>query len=56
MLKIMENFGKVGKSRKITFYADGDGDFSPTFMWPVVLSSTVTPKTDENGDVFYDAG
>ena len=56
MLKLMDQFGKVGKSRKVTFYADGDGDFRPTFKWPVILSSAVIPIEDDKGDCFYDAG
>ena len=31
MLKCMEDFGNIGHSGLIGFYADGDGDFRPKF-------------------------
>lgn len=29
MLKYMQQLGGMGASRKVSFYADGDGDFHP---------------------------
>ncbi len=34
MLYAMERLGRMGLSRSITFYADGDGDFRPRFLLP----------------------
>lgn len=35
MLNKMEYLGKIGASRKITIYSDGDGDFHPKFTWDI---------------------
>jgi hypothetical protein len=56
MLKYMERLGGIGASRKVTFYADGDGDFHPKFKWSPHLSSDAKPISDNDGDRFYDAG
>jgi len=56
MLKYMERLGGLGSSRKVTFYADGDGDFRPKFKWSPALKDDVKPIEDHNGDRFYDAG
>lgn len=58
MLNYMEYLGAVGKSRKVTFYSDGDGDFRPKFrtFWGKKLKTQVTYKVDKNGDRTYDAG
>jgi hypothetical protein len=56
MLKYMQKLGCYGSSRKVTFYADGDGDFRPKFKWDKNLSSDAKPVNDRNGDRFYDAG
>jgi len=56
MLKHMEVLGNIGSSRKVTIYADGDGDFHPNFEWDNHLSSDKKPARDNNGDVLYDAG
>lgn len=56
MLKYMEQLGKLGGSRKVAIYSDGDGDFNPTFEWDTDLSSNAKPVADNNGDRLYDAG
>ena len=56
MLKYMQHLGAIGGSRKVSFYADGDGDFRPKFNWNKSLSSEAKPVTDVNGDRLYDAG
>lgn len=56
MLKYMQQLGDLGGSRKISFYADGDGDFRPKFEWDETLDSSAKPVEDNNGDRFYDAG
>jgi hypothetical protein len=55
MLKYMAYLGRIGASRKVTIYADGDGDFHPKFEWDESLPTDVKPITDVNGDRFYDA-
>lgn len=62
--------GRVGSSRKVTFYVDGDGDFKPdcqvTFNDPAgifpILSGQLREETaakavveDHDGDRVYDA-
>lgn len=56
MLKYMQQLGRVGGSRCITFMSDGDGDFNPQFEWDDSLSSDAKPVKDKNGDRWYDAG
>lgn len=56
MLKYMEQLGGMGGSRKVCFYADGDGDFRPKFKWNKFLPSEAEPVSDKDGDRFYDAG
>jgi len=56
MLKYMQYLGGVGSSRKVTFYADGDGDFRPTFEWDKNLPSDAKSIRDMQGDRTYDAG
>jgi hypothetical protein len=66
MLRDMEFYGKVGSSRLLTFFSDGDGDYRPKFEFdvadeivlfdrPDVETRTVDPHFGE-GDWFYDAG
>ena len=55
MLKYMEQLGNIGSSRKVTFYADGDGDFRPKFKSEVEYE-TVEPVSDLDGRRLYDAG
>jgi len=56
MLKYMEQLGKSGCSRRVSVFADGDGDFHPTFEWDDVLSDDVAPATEHDGNRLYDAG
>lgn len=56
MLKYMQQLGGLGGSRKVTFYADGDGDFRPKFSWDKALPSDAKPRADEGGHRLYDAG
>jgi len=56
MLKYMQFLGGIGSSRKVTFYADGDGDFRPSFVWDEILPDAAKPISDDNGNRFYDAG
>lgn len=56
MLKYMEQLGSLGRSRCVSLYADGDGDFRPKFKWDRTLPSKVEPKLDNNGNRHYDAG
>ena len=55
MLKYMQQLGTLGSSRRVSFYADGDGDFRPKFKWDKTLPSMAEPKTDNNGNRHYDA-
>jgi hypothetical protein len=55
-LKYMMGLGKMGSSRIVSLYADGDGDFRPNFEWDETLPSDATPIQNENGDHLYDAG
>lgn len=56
MLKYMQFLGGIGSSRKVSFYADGDGDFRPKFNWSSSLPSDADPVSEKGGDRFYDAG
>jgi hypothetical protein len=56
MLKYIQGLGAVGSSRKVSFYADGDGDFRPKFEWDESLPSDAGPRSDHDGNRFYDAG
>ncbi len=56
MLKYMQFLGGIGSSRKVSFYADGDGDFRPKFEWSANLPSDSKPISDKDGNRFYDAG
>lgn len=53
MLKKMNYLGSVGSSRRIVFFADGDGDFRPKFFIPEGME--VAEGTGKEG-LFYDAG
>jgi hypothetical protein len=50
-LELMENLGKVGSSQTVGIFADGDGDFRPTFKTDQKFES-VYPRP---GNIF-DAG
>lgn len=56
MLKYMEQLGKLGGSREVGIFADGDGDFHPEFQWDKGLPSEAEPARGVNGDRMYDAG
>jgi len=56
MLKYMQQLGSMGGSRKVTFYADGDGDFRPKFEFNIDIESNAKPISDNDGDRTYDAG
>jgi len=56
MLKYMEQLGNAGSSRRVSIYADGDGDFHPKFEWSEDLDSSAEPVKEHDGDRFYDAG
>lgn len=55
MLDYMEYCGKVGMSRNVGIYADGDGDFRPKFKTDIKWEKQ-KPKIDSDGDRLYDAG
>jgi len=55
MLKYMESLGRLGSSREVTFYSDGDGDFRPRFNANIEFE-TQKPIKDDNGNRTYDAG
>lgn len=54
MLNHMERLGKIGSSRTVSIYSDGDGDFRPKFTWNIE-SDLANPIVDNEGDVMYDA-
>ena len=56
MLKYMEQLGRLGGSRMVSLYSDGDGDFRPRFKWDEKLPSNAEPIEDDKGDRIYDAG
>ena len=56
MLRYMQHLGNIGSSRRVSLYADGDGDFRPKFAWDASLKSDALPVTDTKGDRLYDAG
>lgn len=56
MLKLMEQYGSAGNSRRIVFFSDGDGDFRPMFTWPKILNANFAPIKNDKGDMFFDAG
>jgi hypothetical protein len=56
MLKYMAYLGRIGSSRQVTLYSDGDGDFHPKFEWDESLPADAKPIIDRGGDRTYDAG
>lgn len=61
LLKTMQEFGEVGHSGALAFYADGDGDFRPKFDIETgfdFLEETIkAPKYKKiTANVFFDAG
>lgn len=55
MLKCMQMLGAQGSSRDVTLFADGDGDFRPTFVWTEV-TSPADPFMRANSGAYFDAG
>lgn len=56
MLKEMQKLGGWGSSRYVTIYADGDGDFRPSFNFDASLPVGEPAEAKPNGDTFWDAG
>ena len=59
MLQSMERLGKLGGSRWVRFFADGDGDYRPKFTWEKTLPTPSPPlkQIDPNGNWYdFDAG
>lgn len=56
MLKYMQILGQMGSSRRVSIYADGDGDFRPKFEWDDNLPSDAKPRNEYEGNRCYDAG
>jgi len=55
-LKCIEHNGNIGHSSLIGFYADGDGDFRPTFNIKTEYSKTHGRKTERTPETMFDAG
>ena len=55
MLKYMEHLGKIGSSRHVGLFADGDGDFNPKFETGISFTE-VEPVSGHDGNAIYDAG
>lgn len=57
-LKRLEYCGRIGMSRKTTIYADGDGDFRPTFTITAdsQMPDVAAPIEDDRGEQLFDAG
>ena len=57
MLRHMQRLGSIGSTRLVTFFADGDGDFRPTFECEDLTINTAEPaRTYSSGDTLFDAG
>ena len=60
MLDSMNYCGAIGHSEYVGLYADGDGDFRPTFDYDKVLSvigdKPLTIKNPSGQMTMYDAG
>ena len=54
MLRTMQMLGKLGGSRWLKFYSDGDGDFRPNF----ILKTAIKPSAGKwvKGDATFNAG
>lgn len=55
-LKRIEHNGNIGHSSLIGFYADGDGDFRPTFNIKTEYNKTHGRKTEWTPETMFDAG
>jgi len=53
MLKEMEDLGKIGSSRNVIIFSDGDGDFRPEFDISVPFKR-LKPFTNQNDDRMFD--
>lgn len=56
LLEHMEYLGKVGSSRMLGFYADGDGDFRPLFVHDIEDVADGHSPNGHKVDLFWDAG
>ena len=56
ILRRMQVLGEMGSSRKVTLYADGDGDFRPKFKWDGSMPCPAAPLEDDRGNQFFDSG
>ena len=61
MLKLWEYLGNVGSSRKVSFYADGDGNFRPKIFvddkkpeFYKFKDGRTYPKENEHGEYIID--
>lgn len=52
-LKRMESLGRIGSSRLVAIFADGDGDFRPTFKTDIEFEK-VSPLHDHGGNMIFD--
>lgn len=56
MFDLMHKLGAMGSSRWIHFFADGDGDFKPEFIYDrAVKSAEPAARLGETG-FYFDAG
>jgi hypothetical protein len=55
-LKHLEDNGKIGHSSILGFYADGDGDFRPSFQINTEYTKTEGCPTLRYPERLYDAG
>ena len=55
MLREMESLGALGMSRVVAIYADGDGDFRPTFDIKTDFN-VVKPENKFGIERLFDAG
>ena len=55
-LKQMERNGKIGHSSMIAFFADGDGDFRPTFDFNIPFEKVEAKSDCVDAEYVYDAG
>ena len=56
MLKRMQELGGVGSSREVKFFADGDGDFRPTFKIESDSTAFEVSKGQGKENLFFYAG
>lgn len=60
MLKYMQQLGSMGSSREVSFFADGDGDYRPRFVFskeaPEPADGTCPNDLRDDGTRHWDAG